>query len=486
MTTFKPNKKMKTISSHYKLGKSQSELDFVDVTINTDTPLFIDPFAISLRVDDFGQRCHLIIKEFFQRLIDLILEKEVYVALDLLTNLHEPNETRFGFSKARPRGAGISTKQAKQLFNALESSSAVRTGFINSLEECELMIEGISRDKISDLTTNLIRKQLALYTYEQCNLHGIHTRDVSLPPYYSIDQNRWISGYHKLPLIGNRPVLLVPKIFARYDLNYDSHRYYRKFVLEYLKAEALSSGSSLVRTLRSGTKRVYKKDLEKEYPATKQNLFEFSRKHPEVLKKYRDELEQLERQGLKYSLDSVEERMVASALIDALRSIPVGSEEASEYHSLMIGILELLFWPHLINPKKEEEIHQGRKRIDIVMENGAYFGIFSRIREIRQYPCLFIPFECKNYSQDINNPEIDQIAGRFSRQRGKLGFICCRGFSNRNLFTNRCVDTFKDDRGLIVTLDDGIIIRMLSLIKEGKREDIDTLISELVDEVWYS
>ena len=92
----------------------------------------------------------------------------------------------------------------------------------------------------------------------------------------------------------------------------------------------------------------------------------------------------------------------------------------------MIGVIEFLFFPSLLYPRKEREIHQGRKRIDIAMENGAKTGIFVRLHQIRDFPCAYVAFECKNYSTDVANPEIDQLAGRFSPNRGKVGFLCCR------------------------------------------------------------
>jgi hypothetical protein len=63
----------------------------------------------------------------------------------------------------------------------------------------------------------------------------------------------------------------------------------------------------------------------------------------------------------------------------ALPAIPLGNEHASEYHNLIIGAVEFPFFPELIYPWKEHEIHEGRKRIDIVLENSARSGAFADI-----------------------------------------------------------------------------------------------------------
>lgn len=44
----------------------------------------------------------------------------------------------------------------------------------------------------------------------------------------------------------------------------------------------------------------------------------------------------------------------------------------------------------------------------------------------------------------------------------------------------------KDDRGLIVPLDDATITEWLSLIADGQRNRLDEGMTHLIDEVWLS
>jgi hypothetical protein len=473
-----------TLAEHFGLGKSQSELDFVDVPVDGDLPLFVDPFAISLRPDRWSQECARVIQFYFQQALERIKSGDEAGARRLLAFLGEPNETRLGLSRGRPQGAGIGRHQADQLYDALADSAAIQTGFINHLEETELMIPGIGRDKISDLTTNIIRKNLAEYTKQQCDLLDIPTKRAALPPYFDIDQNAWVSDYFDLPITPRGPLVLVPKVIVRYDFAYDHRQYYSRFVVEYLRAEELEASSSLVQVLKTGRRVVYKKDIEARYPLTKEFLYRFSRDRPEVLKAYREELEKLER-SIDTPVVGADEGHIARMLAEALASIPPGGSTASAYHSLMVGILEFLFFPQLLHPLKEKEIHEGRKRIDILMENGARAGAaLHALHDIKRFPCAYVPIECKNYTTEVANPELDQLAGRFSPNRGKFGLLCCRTFEDRDLFVERCRDTLRDDRGLIIPLDDATLRRFLDYAAQQKRGLIDAVLWELITEVW--
>ncbi|HEY2712440.1 MAG TPA: hypothetical protein VGI60_07995 [Chthoniobacterales bacterium] len=474
------------VSEVFNLGKSQSELDFVDVDVGRDNFLFVDPFAISQRPDPWSQEAHQIIVAFFQRVVNLIRSNEHAAALEVMSHLREPNETRLGLSRGRPQGAGIGNMQAEDLLSSLARSSAVRTGSISSLEECELMVEGIGRDKISDLTTNIIRRKLAIYTNEQCDLHEIPTVHLPLPPYYDPQSHQWRSDYFPLPQADGRPLVLVPKLIARYTFSYNQQSFYQHFILNYLQTEHLNAGSSLVQTLRNGRRRVTKKAVAETYPCTKANIAAFARDHPEVLTEYRRHLAQLEQQNLALLPEEASERALALSLEQALVSVAVGAGAAGSYHSLMIGLCEFLFFPHLVTPAKEREIHQGRKRIDIVMSNSATDGAFETLHRVRRVSCPYIFIECKNYTNEIANPELDQLAGRFGVNRGTFGLLCCRRFQDRSLFAERCRDTYRDGRGLIVGLSDAEIIELLRHIATGNRRRIDRDVTHFIDEIALS
>ena len=120
---------------------------------------------------------------------------------------------------------------------------------------------------------------------------------VALAPCFNPDTVAWESGYAEVPVWKGQPILLVPKAVARVGIAYDHQKYYRHHVLNFLRAEEEDAKSSLVHTLKSGRRVVYKKDLQRKYPCTKDFLYRFSREHPEVLGKYRAELAALEAKG---------------------------------------------------------------------------------------------------------------------------------------------------------------------------------------------
>lgn len=477
-------KKSILFSEYFGLNKQQAELDFVDIFIDGDKPLYVDPYVFKVRDDAWSVECNNLIVDFFSTVVLAIRNQNTAYARRLLEHLNEPKETHLGVSRSSFSGKGVSGKQAGDLYYRLRNSKAVKTGHLKDLSDCELMIPGIGFDKVSDITTNIIRERLIEYTQAQCVLHNIPMREVPSGKIWSPIEKRWLNGsYQPLPIANGKKIILVPKYAVVQKPALSSQELYNHEVLEYLQAEHLSAMSSLVEVLKNGKRRVTKKSLKElpEYRMSKEFLYDFCNRHPDVLGNYK------ERKGKEVvqvaNINDIDESIIAQNLITQLQSIRVGSEEASAFHNLSIGLLAFLFFPHLTYPKKEHEVHRGRKRIDITFHNAATHGFWHTLRTSPRIAASTIMVECKNYSNDIRNPELDQMSGRFSNLRGWFGIILSRRFDNKDLFVERCRDTAKDGRGIVLCLDDADIIKMLTLIQENKRSYIDGMLTRKYQQI---
>lgn len=475
---------MVTFSEHFGLGKTQAELDFVDVDLSTDNRLYLCPYAIQIRDDEWSQACGDHIRSFFNEVLDQLRNGNLDRARHLLGHLHEPNETFLGQSVGSPSGRGVGADKAELLADALVNSRAFETGVLRDVSEAELFIRGVGPDTISDLVTNVVRGLLAEYTKSECELLGVPLRETAaLGPSWNIATRDWQARTYDLPHVDARPILLIPRFSVRRRLSLNSQEFYNDAMISFLQAEYLNAGGALVEVLRNGSRRVTKKSVKDRHPFIKDDLAAFVRDHPEILEQYKRirgasgplDVEDLD--------DDFDEGALAQALIDRLAGIPSGSATATEYHSIMTGICTFLFSPALINPIKEFEQHQGRKRIDIKFTNAAQDGFFGHVLAAPQLRARNVMIECKNYTHPIANPELDQLAGRFGHQRGFFGILLCRDVENRDRTVAGCRDTAGDCRGYMLVLDDADITQMLGWAGEGRRGEIERSLHQRLDEI---
>ena len=468
------------ISQKFNLNKNQAQLDFIDINIESDTPLFLDPFFLSLRNDNWSNEATRNIKSFFQHILNLIRENHIDDAKRLFAYLTEPNSTCLGLSRGNPQGRGVGKGDTDDIFENILNSKAIQTGLIQDLEDNVLFVYGFGKDKLSDMTTNIIREQLIDYTQQQCLLHNIEMNaDVPSGFYWNRRSLRWEQTRTDMLVIESRKILLVPKGTVSYSDDYTPEKYYNHFVLNFMQNEHLQLNSALVKERTDGTRFVTKKSLKESYPMSKQFLADFSLRHPEVLEQFK---QQTNTNALtNFELDpNINLRELSNFLIEQLQNIPTGNNDATTYHRLISGILEFLFYPNLIYPTLENEIHDGRKRIDITFDNAAVDGIFFRLSNSMGLPCQFIMVECKNYSSDPANPELDQLSGRFSPNRGRVGLLLCRSFTNFNRFIDRCRDTYTDNRGLIIPLTDEDVILLLRNYNNNNSDFLDRYLSDRI------
>ncbi|HBU69693.1 MAG TPA: hypothetical protein DEE98_04855 [Elusimicrobia bacterium] len=477
------------ISKIFRLNKTQLELDFIDIDLGKDIPLFIDPYYLGKRVDLWSINANRTVRDFFQTFIDQVRAGNHVQAKELFLYLHEPNETRLGLSRKEPMGKGIGTIDAEKIFKSLSQSKAVKTGLIQDIEDCRIFIEGIDRDKVSDMTTNIIKQHLIEYTQSQCKLWGIPlTSNIQSGDFWDKVTHSWDNILTDMLVVRGEKILLVPKSVVSFKTDYTPQQYYRHFVLNFLQNEHLRLHTHLVQKheYKNGETREFvtkKSIMERDSPYSKEFVISFTQKHPEIFRNFKKNptIKLKPHKTLYTSEPKLVE--IIDHLVKELKNIPSGPENATKYHRAITGILELIFHPQLTSPQIEKEINDGRKRIDITFDNAATFGFFHYLPTTHGITSIFILVECKNYSRDINNPELDQMAGRFSPNRGKFGFVVCRKIDNLKLFIQGCNDTYKENRGVIIPLVDDDLINILENIKNGVAGFAENLIKDRFREI---
>lgn len=458
------------ISEFYKLNRKQPSLDFIDVDIIGDTRVFVSPRAIRQLPSTWGDECVFLIQSFFETVLRAIREGKDKEARNLLGELREPNETHLGLSRGRARGRALGSASAHDVWEALSTSEAATSGLLKDLEDAALLVEGISADIVSDMTTNIIRPALISYTQDMCTYLGIPMEvSVDSGPLWDGSKHMWFSKYEQLPTPKNRKLLLVPKSIVRRRADYDVNEYFRDYVLQHLRQLELDDpGSQLVELLRCGKRRVTKKALIKRYGSGKGVVVKQTLQNPHLLQSYKRDKDRESQEALTHEeLAAIEEseRPDYGDLLVAVTGVACGRSEADIYEKAVEALLTALFYPALTHPVPQMVMHEGRKRVDITYTNMATHGFFKWVAA--HYPAAHIFVECKNYGREIGNPEIDQISGRFSPSRGQVGLMVCRSFDDKDLFLKRCRDTAQDKRGFVIPLDDDDLRTLVERRKAG-------------------
>lgn len=476
-------------SHFYGIDLPQYELPFVDFSLTSDVPLYIDPYAITKDSSDLATHCHNSIVSFFQALLDAIRNDNRYRIKRLISkHLSEPNQIHLGVAKVARKGRGIGEEQEDQVIKALASSSAIRTGAIQAIQEIELHIEGIGPDKISDLVANIILDQLSLFTQDICAQFGISTRPCAVSGYWNQDTREWDGGYFNLPVNGIDSYILVPKKFVRREQELMNHRgFYEKYVLDVLKRETLNANDSLVQTLKNGTRRVTKKSLREDsrFALSKQFISQFIIEHPDEIDAYRNQLSTDFNpvDPAFFSGKSELDDPKVENLLQNLRKLPTGRKNATTYHMTVLELLEFVFDWGLENFEYEQYMDQGRGRIDIIADNYASGGLFAELRA--ELSATSIPIECKNYSTDLGNKEFDQIADRLSPTTSRFGMLFCRNIEDAASQLKHCTDRWLRQKKVILLFDDTGLTEFVQLRLARNYREIEARLRKHIRFVKY-
>lgn len=268
------------ISDYLGVGaKGHSNYEFVDVFLNDDNRLFIDPCMIEGAGDPWCMSAANVMTVFFDCFYEELRKGTLYIS-GLLSHAGEQNATKLGYGN----GCNGKGKTAEGLRDCIRGLSLLvhEISTIGRAQDIPVLVDGFAEDCMSDLLTNILHEPLNTFTCEQMAVWGcppqgekaIWTFDAILKEWIQVVRPCW---YYK-----GKELLLVPKWIVRRNYLFKAHQYLYSVIVERIR-----------RT--NGWADLKKVDIWNNLPRTSEHweydtVIDYTRKHPEALLDYHEQL----------------------------------------------------------------------------------------------------------------------------------------------------------------------------------------------------
>ena len=276
-----------TFSEHFNV--QQSSVEYINIFLNSDLELFIDPYNIVNNLDKrIAKRIYFRSKAFLETLNqNFIIPNDRKNGLPFLSHLKEANEYCLGYSKSN-KGKGIGKSKAEVVFDSLHNNKFAKAGvtITNEAHNVLLLVKGIGQDNMSDTLANVCRDIFAEFTYQQCLKYSIPTSSTKIE-YFDAVTKKWTSKEVLLPFY-KKHIILVPKYLINGGRAYTN--YYNWFVMSNHISKDIIQGkikitddSMYVSELKNGSKKAILKNINRDFKKHKDELVDFAQKYDSSL-----------------------------------------------------------------------------------------------------------------------------------------------------------------------------------------------------------
>lgn len=224
------------ISDYWNKGiKGHFNYDFVDIVVNDDNLLFIDPILLTSADDEWSQEAGRVVKSFFDTFYEIYRNEDKEKKFELLSHAREQNGTRLGYGCGN-NGRGNTAQGLLEIFSPLEYLlKEILT--VNKAEDLPVLLPNFADDGLSDLLTNILHEQLNKFTLLQLNKYGI--KDMSPTSFWTWDkkQSCWNKVERLSYCVDGQELLVVPKHIVRKKYLFSTSQYFNRIILERIRKE---------------------------------------------------------------------------------------------------------------------------------------------------------------------------------------------------------------------------------------------------------
>jgi len=221
---------------------SHSEIDFIDIVLNDDRKLFIDPCLIEVNNGYWAKSAQATINSFFKYFYQSYRNKSSKEQkLELFSHAHEINATKLGYGNGN-NGHAKTAEGLLDLFGDLDRLLKRNLAMSHPID-LSIFISDFAEDCLSDMLTNILFLHLNNFTLVQCkkyNIKILDTESQKVPKeyfYWDVATSPWHEYKGPCLLVNDELILLVPKVIVRNKFYYNISQYFSRIILENMQED---------------------------------------------------------------------------------------------------------------------------------------------------------------------------------------------------------------------------------------------------------
>ncbi|MGG5812394.1 hypothetical protein [Falsiroseomonas sp. CW058] len=444
------------LTDHHGISCAQSELDFAIPVFGEDIPLYVDPFLLWRSPSQQDNALHTSLINSFNHQNWLMRKGKQEDATRNLIIASECDEVGLGVS-AKGRGKRIGENAAEAILKLfLQIPEYGQFGF-NHFEEIQLFVDGISKDRVSDIACNFLKSFLIDYTVEQCLKLRIPLSKVRLETLHDYRQQKFLSDVEvELPVNpeNGAPILLVPKRWLRHVpwINFEDY-----FSTACPKDDVVNSQGSDERV----------------------QVLLYNRSNYAMVADY---VKAKERTAQDCQVDPLFKQMpVISARrkLAEIKKLPSGTQDKADkkYEDAQAQLMASLLYPHLDFADTQSRSEGGATIRDLIFYNNRSVDFLQEILD--DYKSRQLVMEMKNV-RAIERDHINQLNRYLTNELGSFGVLLTRNPLPKAMFKNT-VELWSGQRRCIIALTDDDIELMVEVFDSKQRMPIEVLKKKYVE-----
>ena len=437
------------LTDYHNIHVPQYELDFAIPFLDEEIPLYVDPFLMWKSPSLQDQALHGALIAAFNNLGGLARTGKRSIATEQLITASECDEVGLGTSATRS-GKRFGAKLAGQILSLFDDVEYYREQGFRHIEELQLLIRGINKDRISDLACCFLKSFLIDFTHQECENTGIPMQDVEVSDVYDLPAGRFCTVEAMLPVhpVDCTPILLVPKRWLRHVpwINYDT--YFRQHCPQ---DDIAHEGEELKRV----------------------KVLTYNRDNYGAVDSFVRERERTRDDCANDPLFLQIPVLSARRKFAAIKSLPTGNDDkaAKKYEDNIAVLFASLFYPQLDFAQAQSRTDSGVSIRDLIFYNSRTDEFLKEIME--DYGSRQIVMEMKNVAKVVPS-HVDQLNRYLHDDLGRFGVLVTRR-DLRRAQQQRVVDLWSGQRKAIVTLTDLDVAQMVEVFESKQRAPIDVL-----------